>query len=146
MVIAREFVLDASVTIPWIFRDEKCRLADEAWTALVSEDAIAHVPGLWSLEIVNVTLLGPKKSDRPKPSKADIALYFEVLGKMPLRFHHQGLEVFINEAAPLMQKHKKLTAYDAAYLLLAKRMELPLVTRDEVMEKVAISEGVEVMR
>lgn len=146
MVVAREFVLDASVTIPWIFRDEKCSMADEAWAALVSEEAIAHVPGLWSLEIVNVTLLGPKKSDRPKPSKADVVLYFDVLEKMPIRFHHQGLEVFVNEATALMHKHKKLTAYDSAYVLLAKRMGLPLLTRDDVMEKVAIAEGVEVMR
>jgi predicted nucleic acid-binding protein len=146
VVISSDFVLDASVTIPWIFRDEKCALADEAWKALVSNTGVAHVPGIWAMEVVNVALLGPKKSDRPKPSKSDRELFFSVVRRMPLRFHHQGLELFLDQAIPLMAMHKKLTSYDAAYVLLAKRIGLPLVTRDELMEKVAISQGVEVLR
>lgn len=146
MVVKAEYVLDASMTLPWIFRDEKNRFADEAWRALVSDEAIAHVPGLWSLEVVNMALHGPKGEDRPKPSRADLDLFFAVIRRMPLRLHHQGLELFTDQAAALIAKHKKLTCYDAAYVLLAKRIGKPLATRDGYMEKVAFSEGIEVLK
>lgn len=146
MVVAGEFVLDASVTIPWIFQDEKCELADRTWNLLVSEAGVAHVPGIWVMEVINVPLLGPKKSERPKPAKHDRDLYFAVLRKMPLRVHYQGLEPFLDHAVPLMEKYRKLTCYDAAYVLLAKRTGLPLVTRDGLMEEVALAEGVEVLK
>lgn len=146
MVVASEYVLDASMTLPWIFRDEKSLFADEAWSALVAESAVAHVPALWSMEVVNIALRGPKGVDRPKPTKADVDLFFSVIRRMPLRFHHQGLELFLDQASPLMTKHRKLSCYDAAYVLLAKRIGLPLATRDGYMEKVALAEGVEVFK
>ncbi len=39
----------------------------------------------------------------------------------------------------------QLTSYDVAYLDLAKRLSLPLATRDSDLEKAAVSEGVEVL-
>jgi predicted nucleic acid-binding protein len=136
------------MTLPWIFRDEKSEFADEAWKDLVAEAAIAHVPGLWSMEVVQIALHGPKSirgQERPKPSKADLELFFAVLRRMPLRCHHQGFEVFLDQAVPLIGKYKKLSSYDAAYVVLARRLNLPLATRDEYMEKVATAEGIEVL-
>jgi predicted nucleic acid-binding protein len=132
--------------MPWIFRDEKSKLADKAWGGLIAESAVAHVPGLWSMEVINMALHGPKDKERPKPSKADLDVFFAVVRRMPLRVHHQGLELFLDEAVPLIARFKKLTCYDAAYVLLAKRIGLPLATGDEYMEKVAIAEGVEVLK
>jgi predicted nucleic acid-binding protein len=146
VVVAGEFVLDASVTIPWIFRDEKCGLADRTWNVLVSEAGVAHIPGIWVMEVINVPLLGPKDRKRPKPTKQDRDLYFAVLRKLPLRVHYQGLEPLLDYVVPLMEKYKDLTCYDAAYVLLAKRTGLPLVTRDGVMEGVAVAEGVKVLK
>ena len=144
-MIASEFILDASVTVPWVFRDEKCAVADRAWNALVDGPAVAHVPGIWAMEVVNVPLLGPKRSDRPKPAKADVDMFFTILRKLPVRVHYQSLELFLDQAVPLMRRYTKLTCYDAAYVLLAKGKRLPLVTNDALMAKVAASEGVEVI-
>ena len=40
----------------------------------------------------------------------------------------------------------ELTAYDVAYLDLAKRLSLPLATRDHNLKKAALAEAIEVLR
>ena len=135
--------MDTSFAIPWIFADEVNPLSDEAWRELVARKVSAHVPGLWPMEVVNVTLRGPR-NQKPKPSEKDIEAFFAVVRRMPLRVHFQGLDVFVEEAVPLMRKYK-LTAYDTAYLLLAKSMKLPLASCDDRMRKAAASEGIEVL-
>ncbi len=97
------------------------------------------------METVNVPLLGPKRSDRPKPARADVDMFFSILRKLPVRVHYQSLDLFLDQAVPLMRQYAKLTCYDAAYVLLAKGMQLPLVTNDDLMAKVAAGEGVEVI-
>lgn len=142
MVAAVEFVIDASFAIPWIFRDEANALSDGAWKKLIEKTVTAHVPALWGMEMVNVSLRGPREG-KPKPTEKDVAAFFSVLSKMPLRVHHQGLEAFLEQAPELMRKHK-LTAYDSAYLMLALSSGLPLATRDKRMKKAAKNEGVEI--
>ena len=95
------------------------------------------------MEITNVSVRGPRKG-KPKPSKRDLDMFFAVLRKMPLRVHHQGLDLFLDQAVPLMVKYK-LTSYDTAFLMLAKSMGLPLATNDGKMRDAAIAEGIEVV-
>lgn len=143
MVVAAEFVMDASFTLPWIFKDEVNPLSDEAWKRLIEKTSTAHVPGLWALEIVNVAIRGPRNSET-KPSKADIDEFFAIVRRMPVRVHHQGLEVLL-ERAPLLMRRHKLTAYDSSYLMLALANGVPLATRDKNLRKAALAEGVEVI-
>jgi predicted nucleic acid-binding protein len=44
----------------------------------------------------------------------------------------------------LATKHQ-LTSYDVAYLDLAKRLSLPLATRDGDLERAAVAEGIKVL-
>ncbi len=39
----------------------------------------------------------------------------------------------------------QLTAYDVAYLDLAKRLSLPLATRDQDLKRAAVGEGVQIL-
>jgi predicted nucleic acid-binding protein len=39
----------------------------------------------------------------------------------------------------------QLTAYDAAYLDLAKRLSLPLATRDVDLRRAALAEGIQIL-
>jgi predicted nucleic acid-binding protein len=144
MVVPAEFVMDTSFSMRWLFENEKNPLSDEAWERLVEETATAHVPGLWAMEIVNVALRGPRK-DAPKPSVEKVEGFFAVIRRMPLRFHFQSLELFIDQAVPLQVKYG-LTPYDSAYLLLAKKLGHPLATRDKNMRAAAIAEGGEVVK
>ena len=143
MVVAAEFVMDASFAIPWIFRDEVSPLSDEAWHRLIAKTATAHVPALWAMEMVNVTLRGPH-GEKPKPSAKDTEEFFHILRKLPLRVHHQGCDVFMDRALPLVRKHG-LTIYDSVYLHLALATGLPLATLDKRMRKAAKAEAVEIV-
>src|SRR5260221_11439245 len=134
--------MDASFAIPWVFRDEANPVSDGAWKSLIDRTATAHVPGLWPMEIVNVTLRGPREG-KPKPTEEDVASFFEILRRMPLRVHHQGIEVLLDRAPPLMRKYG-LTTYDSTYLMLALTSGLPLATRDGRMHDAAVAEGVEI--
>lgn len=143
VVAAREFVLDASFAIPWIFRDEANSESDGAWKRLVERSATGHVPGLWPMEMANVTLRGPRKG-KPRLDEQDVASFFAILRKMPLTVHHQGLDMFMSRAPLLVRKHR-ITSYDSAYLMLALTTGLPLATLDEGLREAAVAEGVEVM-
>ena len=89
MVVPSEFVMDASFAMPWILTHEVSPLSDEAWSRLIEGKAIAHVPGLWPMEMVNVTLRGPRHG-KPKPTDEEAAAFFDILCRMPLRVHGQG--------------------------------------------------------
>lgn len=136
--------MDASFAIPWVFRDEANPVSDDAWKHLIARAATAHVPGLWPMEMVNVTLRGARKA-KVKPLAKDVEEFFAILRRLPLKVHHQGVELFLERAPPLMRKHG-LTAYDSAYLMLALSSGLPLATLDERMEKAARAEGLEILK
>lgn len=131
--------MDASFAMPWIFTDEVSSLSDEAWSKLIEGKATAHVPGLWPMEMVNVTLRGPRHG-KPKPTDEEAAAFFEILYQMPLRVHGQGMDIFLKLSPGLCRKHK-LTVYDSAYLMLALTSGLPLATRDGKMRDAALAEG-----
>lgn len=143
MVVPSEFVMDASFAMPWIFSDEVSPLSEQAWRRLIDGEATAHVPGLWPMEMVNVTLRGPRHG-KPKLTDEVAAAFFEVLYEMPLRVHGQGIDIFLKLAPALCRKHK-LTVYDSAYLMLALTSRLPLATRDGRMRDAALAEGVAVI-
>jgi predicted nucleic acid-binding protein len=45
----------------------------------------------------------------------------------------------------LLANAHQLTAYDVAYLDLARRLALPLATRDEDLKRAALAEGVQIL-
>jgi predicted nucleic acid-binding protein len=143
VLIAAEFVMDASFALPWVFRDEANRASDAAWKSLVTGKATAHVPGLWPMEMVNVVLRGPRAT-KVRPTDRDVDQFFAILRKMPLSVHHQGLGIFLDRAPTFMGKHE-LTAYDSAYLILASASGLPLATLDKRLRKAARAEGLKLL-
>lgn len=143
MVVGSDFVMDASFTIPWVFRDEQNTVSDEAWKKLIAGKATAHVPGLWLMEMVNVTLRGPRKS-KERLAEEDIAEFFKILRKISIRVHHHGVETVLDRTPAIMRRHG-LTAYDSAYLMLAMASGFPLATADERLRAAAVAEEVELI-
>jgi predicted nucleic acid-binding protein len=128
------FVLDASVTLGWAFRDE----ASEAGFALLEalRTETAHVPAIWPAEIANVLLQAER---RRRLNPAEVARFCTLL---------EGLPITVAPATPppagliaLARRHG-LTAYDAAYLDLALRRAVPLATRDATLARAAQEAGV----
>jgi len=62
---------------------------------------------------------------------------------LPIRVEHQDLWTSLS-LETLARKHQ-LTAYDASYLDLARRLDLPLATADEPLKKAALASGVKLV-
>ena len=127
------FVLDASIAATWAFADESHPQADLAFLRIRSETAF--VPSLWWYELRNVLVAGERKS-RILPRDSD--LFLRRLS--PLRIE---TDQAIEEAAVMtLSRTRGLTVYDAAYLELAARRQLPLATLDRKLRNAAKAEGI----
>lgn len=130
------FVLDASVTVAWCFEDEA---TPESWALLDAlENGTAFVPALWLMEVANILVCAERRG-RITADKADG--FFAMLRTLPIRVepleHGHALD-----AVRALARAERLTAYDAAYLELARRMKLPIATRDNDLCAAAQRQGV----
>lgn len=130
------FVLDCSVTASWLFKDEANSAADRLLREL--ETGRAYVPELWYLEVANVLLLGEK---RGRLSRDDVTVKLSLLEGLPLEIDGETSSRALKQILSLARKHL-LTTYDAAYLELAIRLELPLATLDKALIRAAAEIGV----
>jgi predicted nucleic acid-binding protein len=90
----------------------------------------AVVPVLWLYEVTNVSMLAVRKGRIPK---AKAITFLKNLTDLPIEVEppRSKEEVFL-VLADVIEQHK-LTAYDAAYLELAIRRNLPLATLDTAL-------------
>lgn len=133
------FVLDVSVTMTWCFEDEA---SDETWRLLerLSEDT-ALVPGIWSAEVANVLLVGERRRRLTRPQSRAFATRL------------LGLPILVEEAGPArmltdvftLARETGLAAYEALYLDLAIRHDLPLATLDRNLRTAARKSRVAVL-
>jgi len=131
------FVVDASVALAWCFEDEASSWTDGLLERLRQGDAIV-VPAHWPTEISNGLLV----ASRRKRIKADQpALFWDELERLPIEVEVALSAGQAKIVLALSAKHG-LTVYDAAYLELAYRRQLPLGTLDVDLRKAAQGEGV----
>ena len=133
------FVIDCSVTMAWLFEDEKTPFSEKIFDLLETEKAIS--PSLWPIEIVNVLLQGEKRR-RITPSQS--AHFLNTLNQLPIQVIENSSTTHF-ESWLYLARENNLTSYDAAYLDLASRMGLPLATLDMALIKAAKSLGVELL-
>lgn len=130
------FVLDASTTLAWYFEDEASEYADRI--LLRMRDGGALVPSVWPLEVANGLLAAQR---RGRLSSAAVGRVTELAINLPVTVHGvtPGLALgAIMEVA----RSQGLTAYDASYLELAMRQDVPLATQDSELRKAAVQAGV----
>ena len=114
--------IDASVTMPWFFPDEATAFTDGLLDALGAQPLWA--PALWVLECTNVLQSAQRRRRIDAHRRAQIA---GELGELPVRVDHESLDFISLDR--LAATHG-LSAYDAAYLALALRRSLTLVSLD----------------
>ena len=132
------FVLDNTVTMAWGFTDEATEFTETLLRRLSNLTDIAIVPALWLYEVVNVTELAVRKG-RITAEKADA--FLESLADLPIEIENPALpQMFVSVRALVGQY--KLTAYDASYLELAIRHNLPIASSDKALVKAAQAAGV----
>ena len=123
----QSFVLDASVVIGFLLQ-EGSAYADRVFKKHLAAGAVAHVPTLWHLEIRNVLFL-KDRAGKLAAGEAHQALA-GLAGLSILTDPHTTAPSTLMHIERLMLHHG-LTSYDAAYLELAHRLDIPMATQDK---------------
>lgn len=119
------FVLDCSVAMTWCFADEATKASARVQGRLETETAL--VPSHWFLEVANVLAMAEK---RKRLSVAQSNEFLRLLSVLDIEADDQATGRAFAHLLPLCRSHG-LTSYDAAYLDLAIRHQLPLATLDD---------------
>jgi predicted nucleic acid-binding protein len=131
------FVADASVALAWCFEDETNSLADALLDRLRRGDRIV-VPAHWPTEISNGLLVAQR---RKRIRTGQAATLLSELARLPIEMD-SALNLLQAETVLALGERHGLSVYDAAYLELAHRRQLPLGTLDVDLLKAAKAEGV----
>jgi predicted nucleic acid-binding protein len=130
------FVVDCSVSLAWFLEDERDAFTDSILRATQTSDH--WVPSVWPLEFANGLLMAQRRK------RIDRVARIDALRRVLL----PGLHI---DAAPLdmaavseLAERRDLTTYDAAYVELALRRGLDLVTLDRSLARAASAEGIAV--
>lgn len=128
------FVLDNSVLCGWFLANQATAYGDAVAEQLANGDA--HAPWLLQLEFTNVLRTGCRRGSLQLPTARSIV---DQLGQLPIRIDRSP-----PSPAALLRLAMRfdLTSYDAAYLELALRLQLPIATRDQDLADAAWAAGV----
>lgn len=131
-------VIDTSVALTWCFEDEATAETDRLLDHVRDNGAI--VPGLWYLELSNVLIQAEK---RGRITQAQTAIRLALIADLPIMLDQETTNRAWREILAIARA-EKLTTYDAAYLELAMRRNVPLFTKDKDLAEAAKRLGVSV--
>ena len=121
-------VIDASVVISWFLPDEVNGKYEDI---LNNIDKISiHVPSIFEYELMNI-LLNAEKRNRIDHSTALKVL--DIVGHYPINLESSTTLRLENIKVYKMAQTYNLTSYDTAYLELALRLNVPLITYDKLL-------------
>ena len=134
-----KLVVDNSVAMRWLFADGSA--ADRQYASEVAalvENCEVHVPALFVTEAANVISRALKAG---VISTQECESRFDLLKDMQASVDPMES---VHSAMPLAIKafEEGLSAYDASYLLLAKKLGCPLATLDKDLRRAAKNGGV----
>jgi len=133
------FVIDASITLAWCFDDESSPAADAVLERLEHEDALA--PPHWPLDVANALWTAER---RGRIGAVDLSRLRALLEGLPVQIAPLEVSTALWSVLEAAREHE-LTAYDAAYLDLARARGLPLATVDERLQAACADAGVELI-
>lgn len=128
-------VLDGSVALAWCFEDEATAEIDALFDYIAEHGA--HVPSIWRLEVAN-GLQSAIRRKRIDAAYRDLAL--SRLMTQRVTVDTETDRHAWSTTVRLAERHG-LTIYDASYLELALRLDLPLATADKLLIAAAQSAG-----
>jgi predicted nucleic acid-binding protein len=129
------FVLDSSITVAWLYREEATKSVDAVFENLI--EASAWVPALWHLEVANVLRIGIRRKRHAADFRDRV---LSDLSEFLIHVDPETQRQAWGATARLAERHG-LTLYDAAYLELALRRRLPLATLDRDLRAAASNEN-----
>lgn len=129
------FVLDCSVAMAWVFRDEATDATDRLRDMLGENRAL--VPALWPTETANALLAATRRKRIEREEWPRLRMQ---LNALPIDVDAVSTARTWGPVLDLAAVHG-LTVYDATYLELVMRSGLPLATLDRALRIAAQAEG-----
>ena len=137
----RHFVLDASVALAWILEKPASDYA-VAVQAKLHHGQRGVVPALWHLEIANGLAMAERRKDLTADDVAEALDQLELTATTKL---DTALGLISSRDVLSIASSFQLTAYNAAYLWLARSEGLPLATLDKPLRAAAGKAGVKLV-
>ena len=128
--------MDTSLTLSWCFSDEATAYSRGILAALQTTYAV--VPALWPFEVANALAVADR---RQRITQEGIVEFLETLQRLPIQIERREALWLWQAVLPLARKHR-LSAYDAAYLELAKREKMQLATLDHDLQQAGRALGI----
>jgi predicted nucleic acid-binding protein len=122
----------------WCFEGGSHDYADKVLHQLAATDGTAFVPILWRYEVSAVLARAEIKG---LLTTSRVAEFFEDLAVMRIIVDIESADRVLTDVYRLATRHR-LTAYDAAYLELALRRNLPVATLDVELQNACRATGV----
>jgi predicted nucleic acid-binding protein len=135
------FVLDTSIALKWFLRDESDRAYSLAVLKTITEDSPPAVPLLWYYEIANTILTQVR---RKRIALEQAVVYLGIIDEMMIEIDPPDAAAILK--LPHLARTYNLTCYDAAFLELAMRRQLPLATSDQALIRAADDAGVPMLK
>ena len=137
MIATTQFVLDNSVLCGWFLANQATPYSDAVARQLSESDA--HAPWLLQLELTNVLRTACRRGSLTVVTAREIV---DQVALLPIR-----IDPTPPPPATLLSLALRfqLTSYDAAYLELALRRQLPIATRDDELAEAAWAAGIGVL-
>jgi predicted nucleic acid-binding protein len=132
--------VDASVALAWCFPDEASDYADSVLLAVENQTVI--VPAIWAVEITNALLVGERRKRIRQP---EVRRFIDLMNGLSVVEDGQPFADTVSNVLPLAREYD-LSAYDAAYLDVAVRHEIPLATLDGALQKACTAAGINIFR
>lgn len=132
-------VLDASVTLAWIYHDERSVPVEQVFDIVAVSGAWA--PAIWRLEVANGLQQGIRRG-RIDRTYRDLSLADLLAYRISI---DNDTDAFAWTATLDLADRFKLTSYDACYLELAQRRGLPLATLDRDLRAAGQALGIEML-
>jgi len=132
-------IIDASLTMTWYFEDEATQASKDLLDTVARDGAVA--PPLWRIEVANAFQSGIRRK-RIDAAYRDASL--ADLGRLPIIIDADTDAHVWTTTLRLSDRHA-LTIYDACYLELAQRRNLPLATLDQELRAAAHALGLQLL-
>jgi predicted nucleic acid-binding protein len=132
-------VIDASLTLAWYFSDEATPATEALLDRVAANGAV--VPMLWRLEVANAFQSAVRRK-RIDTAYRDAAL--TTLGRLAITIDDETVAQAWTTTLQLSERYG-LTVYDAAYLELAQRRNLPLGTLDRELRQAGAATAVPIL-
>jgi len=124
-------VLDASVAIALLIEEDRSEEARAIVRHII--DDCAEVPGLWYFEVGNVLLVAERRRALTAAARRD---HLQDLARLPIVIDHEATGHVWGDTMALAERHG-LSLYDASYLELSQRRQLPLASFDAALRRAA---------